>query len=111
MRVIDDQIHRLVNEAQDDVNFQRRNEVRHPFVRPVTIISSEGIEVSALSRDISETGIGLVHECELPPTTVSLVITSRSGKHVRVAVRIRWCKPIGDQWSISGGEFLTAGPG
>jgi hypothetical protein len=106
MRVANELVHRLVNEAQDDVDFQRRNEVRHPFVRPVTIIGPDGTEFSALSRDISETGIGLIHQRELRPTTVSLIITRRSGEAVKVAARIRWSKPIGDQWLISGGEFI-----
>jgi len=109
MQVIDDLVRRLVNEAQDETDFQRRNEVRHPFFRPVKIVDSERIELSALSRNISETGIGLIHHCNLRSTTVSLIITRRSGEQVEVAAKIRWCRPIGDQWFISGGEFLTAG--
>ena len=113
MRLIGNQIdvRRLVNEAEDDTDFQRRNEVRHPFFRPVTIRTTEGVEIAALSRNISETGIGLIHDRDLRPTNVLLMITSRSGKQVQVAARIRWCRLIGDQWFISGGEFLTAASG
>jgi hypothetical protein len=111
MQLIDNQleVRRLVNEAEDDTDFQRRNEVRHPFFRPVKIITSECVEISALSRNISETGIGLIHHSYLQATTVWLVITRRSGEQMKVAARIRWCRPIGDQWFISGGEFLAAG--
>jgi hypothetical protein len=111
MRLIENQIEvrRLVNEAQDETDFQRRNEVRHPFFRPVKIIDANGFEFSAMTRNISETGIGLIHHCELPTTDVWLVITGRAGKPVKVPARIRWCRSMGDQWFISGGEFLSAG--
>jgi len=108
MQLLDNLTSRLVNEAQDEMDFQRRNEVRYPFFRPVKVINADGSQFSALSRNISETGIGLIHHCDTRPTTVSLLISCRSGEQVKVGARIRWSRPIGDDWFISGGELLAA---
>jgi hypothetical protein len=98
-------IHELVIEAHDEGKRDRRNEVRYPFFRTVTV-QVDGCRHSAFSREISSCGIGLLHNVQLAPGEVEVTIPSRRGHSVRMRTRIHWCRPCGDGWFISGGTFV-----
>jgi hypothetical protein len=98
-------IHELILEAHQDNLRDRRQAIRYPFFRRVSV-RLPGISTVAFSREISTTGIGLLHDMELPPGEIELAIPSRRGFSIRVRTRILWCQPCGEGWFISGGQFV-----
>ena len=103
-------IHQLIGEALCESKQDRRTEPRYPFFRRISVGLSEGHRYSAFTREISASGIGLVHNFELAPGEVELSIPSERGCVVRVRTRIVWCKPCGDGWFLSGGQFIGVMP-
>ena len=102
-------IYELVAEAQDNEQHARRSN-RYPFFRPVSIQTEGGYYFSAFSRDISALDIGLLHNFELKPGEVGIAVSSERGYSVPVRTRIIWCRPCGEGWYISGGEFVGIAP-
>jgi hypothetical protein len=98
-------IHELVLEAYDEGKRDRREEVRYPFFRSVTL-QVEGHRHPAFSREISASGIGLLHNVELPQGEVEVTLPSRRGHSVRMRTKILWCRRCSDGWYISGGRFV-----
>jgi hypothetical protein len=98
-------IYELLAEAQEGEADARRSN-RHAFFRSVTIRMNGGRLHSAFSRDISELGIGLLHNFELPPGEVGIAISSARGYSIPLRARIVWCRPCGAGWYLSGGEFV-----
>ena len=62
--------------------------------------------LSGFSREISETGIGLLHNAELRNSEVEVTIPTEQGYSVQIRTEIVWCTPCGEGWYISGGRFL-----
>jgi len=101
-------IYRLIVESQKSAKRDRRGiKPRRPFFRPVTVCV-DGCKLSAFSRDMSETGIGLLHCFDLPLGETEISISSEKGYSVGVLTRIVWCRPCGEGWYFSGGEFVSA---
>jgi hypothetical protein len=99
-------IYQLIVEARSKENKDRRCDVRHAFFRPVSIEVDDGHQYSAFSREISASGIGLIHNVELPDGDVEITISSEQGYSIRVRINIMWCQPCGEGWYISGGKFV-----
>src|SRR4051812_46863472 len=101
-------IYRLIDESEvSDKRDRRGVSPRHPFFRPVSVCVN-GCKLSAFSRDMSETGIGLLHSFDLQLGETEIVISSVKGYSVSVLTRIVWCRPCGEGWYFSGGEFVGA---
>ena len=98
-------IYQLVVEAKQDAT-DRRGDVRFAFFRPVTIQTAQNKQLEAFSREISESGIGLVHNFPLPLQDVELRISHEHGYTIRVRARILWCQECGQGWYITGGKFV-----
>jgi hypothetical protein len=98
-------IYQLIVEAQSKENKDRRREVRYAFFRPVSIETDDGKRYSAFSREIAASGIGLIHNIDLPAGEVGITISSEGGYSIRVRTKIVWCQPCGEGWFISGGHF------
>lgn len=107
-----DEVNRLLNEAEAAAG-ERRAQGRHPLFRPVTIaIQVKGgfcRLVSAFVREISPTGIGLLHIIPLRVGDVIVTIKGDSGDSTRLRSEIKWCQPCGEGWYLSGGRFLGLG--
>jgi hypothetical protein len=103
---IQDPIRQLYIEAGNSAKRDRRSDVRFSFFRAVTIELPDGQHLSAFSRDISSSAIGLLHDRELPRGEIVLSIPTQQGFAVRVRVRIARCESCGAGWYISGGEFV-----
>ncbi|HEX5446299.1 MAG TPA: PilZ domain-containing protein [Pirellulales bacterium] len=84
----------------------RRAEVRYAFFRPVSIEQDDGHRYSAFTREISETGIGLIHNMDLNEGEVEIAIRSDCGYEIRVRTEMVWCQSCGEGWYISGGRFV-----
>jgi hypothetical protein len=96
------QLHELVLQAETDFNHDRRSEPRYPFFRPVSV-RFDGHSFSAFTREISTSGIGLLHYMELPLQEVEIIL---AGKQQTLRARIERCEACGEGWYISGGTFV-----
>jgi hypothetical protein len=104
-------VQNLLEEARQGVE-ERRAEKREPFFAPVLLsLPYEGArQFTVYSRDVSATGIGLLHFMSLERGAVVLSIPSGSRGKVRVLSEIVWCQPCGDGWYLSGARFLELLP-
>jgi hypothetical protein len=102
-------IYQLIVEAKAALKTDRRAEVRYAFFRPVSIEMDDGHKYSAFTREISETGIGLIHNMDLFEGEVEISIRSDCGYSIRVRTQIVWCQSCGEGWYISGGRFVGIG--
>ena len=99
------EIYKILSEARANAKKEMRDEVRYPFFRPVTIDIGE-IRVSGFSREVSERGIGLLHNTVLALGEVKVTISIKEGSFAQVRTKIGWCNPCGEGWYISGGTFV-----
>jgi len=72
---------------------------------PAEITTSRGNTIEAMTREISTTGIGLLHRGSLSPGEVTVRMASDSRSY-EYRVRIQWCHPCPNGMFISGGVFL-----
>ena len=72
---------------------------------PAEITTSRGNTVSAVTREISRTGVGLLHRGAVTPGEVTLRMASDSREY-RYRVHLEWCHPCENGFFMSGGKFL-----
>lgn len=89
------------------LQIHRRLNQRHPFFRLVSITNgrAQGTKLSAFSRDVSATGIGLFHNMPLEARRVALSIPTTAGDQVELSTEIKWCEACGEGCYLSGGRF------
>jgi hypothetical protein len=94
----------VVVAADADYRWQRR----YPYYCPVVITTGDGrgARLSAISRDISSAGIGLLHNMPLEPGRVRLSLPSMLGRQLEMDAEIRWCMPSSEGWFLSGGALM-----
>ena len=96
----------LLNEAREGAN-ENRAKKREPFFHPITLVMGEDDRHGhCFSRDISATGIGLLHYMAIEPGEVVLTIPSNSLGNARIRSEIVWCRPCGEGWYLSGARFV-----
>ena len=95
-----------LSEASEESQPREQGDPRSPFFFPVSITLDDGRCYSAFSRDLSQSGIGFLHNMELPANEVEVRILG-GGYCVKARVRILWCKPCGEGWYISGGTLVS----
>jgi hypothetical protein len=61
---------------------------------------------SALTRDISASAVGLMHNMRLGLREVEIDFPNETGQGCKLRVRIDRCEPCGEGWYISGGDFV-----
>lgn len=73
---------------------------------PAEIKTRRGNTISAMTREISRTGIGLLHRGSIAPgeTTVRMASETREFEY---RVQIEWCHPCDNGMFMSGGRFVT----
>ncbi len=101
-------IRNWVQEATSDVTDDRRNHGRHPFFRSITIENgkTDGTKLAAFSREVSPGGIGLLHNAPLASQHVTLTVPTIAGHEAILKTDIKWCKPCGADWFLSGGRLV-----
>jgi hypothetical protein len=97
-------IYRLVAQAEADFNDDRRAEKRFPFFHPVSLWL-DGRAFSGFSRDISASGIGLLHDGELSLKEIDIIVAGHRQPLAALVVR---CEPCGLGWYSSGCKFLES---
>ena len=96
----------------EDSNFDRtenRSAHRQHLVRPVDVLLREsGESVSAFSRNVSATGIGIITHQPIDDGTVAVLTIARLAldHDTTILAECRWCKPYGENWFITGWQFI-----
>lgn len=96
-------LYELLREARDSFDIETRCEMRYSFCRLVSI-SAGNARYPGMSREISASGIGLLHPEQLPLGEAEICIRLHDNDVV-VRARIQWCRPLGEGWFISGALF------
>ena len=73
---------------------------------PAEIQGHRGNTVAAMTREISRTGIGLLHRGSVIPGTVTVRMASEC-REFKYRVQIEWCLPCDNGMFMSGGRFLV----
>lgn len=103
-----DTIRRLLDEAKQEAVEERRAHARHPFFRLVSISPNgdPSQRFSAFTRELSFSGVGLLHCMPVESGEVLVTIPSKQGNSVQLRTRILWCRSCGEGWYLSGGQFI-----
>lgn len=105
-RAIDDL---LKEDSQFDRN-ENRSAHRENLVRAVVIQVRDPESIyHAFSRNVSATGIGLITPDEIPERVTAVLEIARlnQSKDVSILADCRWCRPYGENWFISGWQFIN----
>ena len=94
---------------------ERRSDSRLPFQRPVEIVvlDDDGTgmgankePIMAYTRNISSTGVGLLHDQAIQSNRVLLNFELLGGEIVGLVASLTWCRYLGDFWYCSGGRLI-----
>lgn len=72
---------------------------------PAEITTLRGNTISAMTREISRFGIGLLHRGSVTPGEVTVRMASET-REFEYRVLLEWCTPCENGMFISGGRFL-----
>lgn len=73
---------------------------------PAEIRTARGNTVSAMTREISRLGLGLLHRGSVQPGEVVVKMASET-RNYEYRLRIEWCVPCESGMFMSGGSFLA----
>ena len=76
---------------------------------PAEVTTLRGNIVPAMTREISRSGIGLLHRGTLSPGEVTVKMASDT-RDFAYRVLIEWCHPCENGMFMSGGRFLRSAP-
>ncbi|MEO2017953.1 MAG: PilZ domain-containing protein [Fuerstiella sp.] len=91
--------------GKPDVTNLRTNE-RLELSVPAEITTQRGNTISAMTREISRTGIGMLHRGSVSPGEASVRMASET-REFEYKVLIEWCHPCDNGMFMSGGRFLS----
>ena len=74
---------------------------------PAEIVTARGNTVSAMTREISRFGVGLLHRGHMQPGEVTVRMASET-REFEYRVLLEWCQPVENGMFLSGGRFLSA---
>jgi len=72
---------------------------------PAEVTVARGNVVSAMTREISRSGVGLLHRGSIRPGEVTVRMASET-RQFEYRVLIEWCYPCENGMFMSGGRFL-----
>ena len=101
---VDDLKRILENIGSSEENHNRTVE-RIELSVPAEIRTSRGNTISAMTREISRSGIGLFHRGSLSIGEVTVKLASDT-REFEYRVRVEWCYPCEGGMFMSGGRFL-----
>jgi hypothetical protein len=87
---------------------ETRRERRLPYFGAATVcpMASPTVKLSAFVRDLSPSGIGLVHFMPLNVGEVVVTLEISRGRSVAMLTEIVWCRDFNEGWFASGGKFV-----
>lgn len=98
---------------KEDATFDRtenRSAHRESLVRAISLEIRDPEEtVSGFSRNISATGVGVIHDQEIREKATAVLTIERLGdtKPTILLSECRWCRPYGKKWFLSGWQFIS----
>lgn len=101
-----DDLRRILESIDRETDTNQRTAQRLELSVPAEITTFRGNTISAMTREISRTGIGLLHRGCLNPGEVTIRMASDS-REFEYRVIIEWCVPTDDGMFLSGGRFLS----
>ncbi|MGC1272897.1 MAG: PilZ domain-containing protein [Planctomycetaceae bacterium] len=84
----------------------RRSTERRELRIPAELTTCRGNAVSAMTREVSDRGFGLIHRGVVPLGEAVLQLAGDS-RAIRHCIRIEWCVPCRNGMFLSGGRLLT----
>lgn len=72
---------------------------------PAEVTTTRGNTISAMTREISRFGIGLLHRGHISPGEVTVRMASET-RQFQYRVQIEWCHPAENGMFLSGGRFV-----
>ena len=106
---IDDLRRVLESIGKPNVSNHRINE-RLELSVPAEIRTPRGNTIAAMTREISRTGIGLLHRGSVAPGEVVVRMASET-REFQYNVQLEWCSPCDNGMFMSGGRFLPNAAG
>ena len=106
---LDQMVADLLKEDSDYDRHENRSAHRLNLVRSVILNVRRPAEkeLVGFSRNISETGIGLITSEPIQDRANALLTIERlHGPSYQVLAECRWCKPYGENWYITGWQFM-----
>jgi hypothetical protein len=103
-------IESLRKAESDEVIRDRRSATRRPFVRPVliTLGRDNPTQIQTTSNNLSQTGIGLIHDVELQVGRIGVLTIYRLHEDpIHIRADVRWCQPFCGSWFASGWRFIV----
>jgi hypothetical protein len=88
---------------------ERRAHLRHPCFMSAILkpVDAPQTQVSIFTREISRSGIGLLHFVRFEPGTLYRLEWPRQELGSDLLVEVLWCEPSGDGWYASGCRFVS----
>ncbi len=99
-------LRRILESIDRDSDSNSRTAERLELSVPAEITTARGNTVSAMTRETSRTGIGLLHRGCMNPGEVTIRMASDS-REFEYRVMIEWCVPSESGMFLSGGRFLA----
>lgn len=90
--------------GQSDIEHDRSAE-RLELSVPAEVTTFRGNTISAMTREISRFGIGLLHRGYINPGEVTVRMASET-RQFQYRVTIEWCHPAENGMFLSGGRFV-----
>lgn len=104
-KLIDD----ILNEETRFILSERRDTNRKSITRAVKIkpCNQQGKEYSAITRDISNQGVGLVGQVRWEAGSMAKIVISRINNSPSIVVaECRWCDQFANGWYLTGWNFV-----
>ena len=89
---------------------ERRTAERLTSIRPVVITTGRDrkTHVKATSKDLSHTGMGLIHDVAFEVGRIGVLKIYRlHDDPLLIRAECRWCQPYCQSWFVSGWRFLV----
>ncbi len=86
----------------------RRSAPRRLLRVPAELMTGRGNTVSAMTREISRSGIGLIHRGAVPLGEARFALQGDDLQSNHRLVRIEWCIPCRNGMFLSGGQLLES---
>jgi hypothetical protein len=99
-------LRRILESIEPSAESHNREAERIELSVPAEIVTRRGNTIAAMTREISRTGIGLIHKGSISPGEVRVKLASDT-RDFEYAVQVEWCQPCEKGMVLSGGRFLA----
>lgn len=99
-------LRRILESIEPSEESHNREAERIELSVPAEIITRRGNTIASMTREISRTGIGLIHKGTVSPGEVRIKLASDT-REFEYTVQIEWCQPCEGGMFLSGGRFLA----